>query len=152
MKFEFDPPAIGIADVGRPVPPVGSESLTRLSFLDGDARLAELGEKSLDRFESVHLVRAKEETDVFALDVERPIDWDEMEMATAGDDRNEREFVVLELLSIANRKSEQIVIERQGPLDIAHPNRDVVDVGDFDHTERRSAVLKASGEQNSRDC
>lgn len=152
MKFEFDPPAIGIPDVGRPVPPVGSESLTRLSFLDGDARLAELGEKSLDRFESVHIVRTKEETDVFATHIERPIDWDEMEMAAAGDDRNEREFVVLELLSIPDRQAEQVVIERQGPLDIADADRDVVDVSDFDHGEGRSAVLKASGEQNSRDC
>lgn len=147
MKLEFDAPTVRIPDVGRPISPIGPEALAGFAVFDLDTGLAEPVEKLLDRTLGVGVVRAKQETDVFAARVERLLGGYEMEVATARDDRDEGQFVVLELLSVPDREPESVVVERERRLDLAHADRDVVDVRDFDHIESRNPTVKASGER-----
>jgi hypothetical protein len=102
VEFEFDAPAIGVADVGRPVAAVRAESLARFVPLDLDVRLAEVAEQRRHRLARVGLVRAQEYADVLATHVERFRCGHEVEVSPAGGDGHEREFVALETVAVAD--------------------------------------------------
>lgn len=133
VELQFDAPAVGVPDVGGPVAAVRAEAFAGFALLDDDARLAELLEQSLDRLASVGVVGAKQQTDVLAADVERLLGGYQVEVPAAGDDGDERQSAGLELLTVANRQSEQPVVELESAIDVAHADRDVVEVRRLDH-------------------
>src|SRR5699024_9258076 len=131
-EFEFDPTAIGVTNVGRPVAAVHPESFARFVLLDLDARLVEVREQCRHRLAGVGLVRAQQNTDVFAIHIEVFVGGYEMEMPAARGHRHEREFVALEFLPITHRQSEDIVIEFERGVEVADADGDVVKISGFE--------------------
>ena len=139
MEFEFDAPAVGVANVSRPVTTVHAESFARFTVLDLDAGLAQVVEQRRHRLPSIGLVRAQQDTDVLAVDVERLLRRNEVEVSPAGGHGDEREFVALEALAVPDGESEQVVVEFECSVEVADADGDVVEIDRFEcHTERES--------------
>ncbi len=143
MEFQLDPATVGIADVGRPVPAVRAQPVVGFVLLDLDPGLAQLIEKGIHRLTTVGVVRAHEQADMLAVHVEGLVGGDEMEVATAGDHRDEGEVAVLEALAVPDRQTQQVVIKFQRGVEIAHPDRHVIHVSYLDvHTGQSARGTK----------
>ncbi len=80
---------------------------------------------------------------MLAVDVDGLVGRDEVEMPTAGDHGDERQLSVLELPPVANREAEQLVVELQSTIDVAHPDGDVVQVRHLDHATTSAPVARS---------